>query len=183
MSDIITYIGPDGTVAIYRGPQSDAIEADPYADITRVLFHSSLTYIAAQEVISGTVRLTAGGYDATGKRIHKIHEHGLDYTPMVIGKVLNLRGLNYEGLVQNLTLHTGPAPFSGTLQIGSNDLPSWADWYLHKNVQLGVDDTHVTITDVTPMLGPSSTFVPYDTFDYDLEYVVAITNFPLPVLP
>ena len=98
--------------------------------------------------------------------------------------MLNLRALPYEGLVQNLTLQTGVAPFSGTLQIASTIVqPVLGGWYIHKNVQLGADDTHVTITDVSTFLGPRTTFAPYNTFDYDLEYEIVISNFALPDLP
>ena len=114
MSDIITYAGPDGTVAIYRGAQSDAIEADPHADISRVLFHSALNYITGAEVISGTVTLTAGGYDASGKKIYQVHPHGRGYAPLIFGKVLNLRALNAEGEIMGTpSLVQGRPRFQG----------------------------------------------------------------------
>lgn len=182
MSNIIIYAGPDGTVALYRGEQSDAIEADPHADISRVLFHSALNYIVVEEVISGTVTLTADGYDASGKKIYQVHPHGRAYAPLVFGKVLNLRAINTEGeMLFPLPLVTAPAPFSGTLQIGSSQQEPYGGQYVHKNIQLGVDETHITITDVTVLLGTSPGFTPFDTFEYSLDYEVAITNFALPV--
>lgn len=182
MSNIITYAGPDGTVALYRGEQSDAIEADPHADISRVLFHSALNYITGAEVISGTVTLTAGGYDASGKKIYQVHPHGRGYAPLIFGKVLNLRALNTEGeMLFPLPLVTGPAPFSGTLQIGSSQQEPYGGEYVHKNIQLGANETHITITDVAVLLGTSPGFTPFDTFEYALDYEVAITNFALPV--
>lgn len=181
MVDIITTVLPDGKTSIYQSPQSDAIEADPHADIGRVLFHSALNYITVEEVISGVVNLTANGYDASGKKIYNVYEHGLGYSPLLFGKVLNLRALNVEGdMLFPLPLTTGVAPFSGTLPIGSDNIQP-AGWYIHKNVQLGVNNTYVTVTDVTTFLGPSPLFAPYDTFTYDLEYQVAITTFQLPV--
>lgn len=182
MSNIITYAGPDGTVALYRGEQSDAIEADPHADISRVLFHSALNYITGADVISGTVTLTAGGYDASGKKIYQVHPHGRGYAPLIFGKVLNLRALSAEGEIMGTpSLVQGEAPFSGTLQNASTQLQPNGGWYIHKNIQLGANETHITITDVSTYLGPSPTFAPYDTFEYALDYEVVITNFALPV--
>lgn len=181
MTDLITTVLPDGTIALYRGPQSDEIEADPHEDIGRVLFHSALNYIVVQDIISGTLSLTADGYDPSGKKIYDLYAHGLDYAPLVFGKVLNLRARDQEGdVTAPLSLVTGEAPFSGTLQIASDNLQS-SGWYIHKNIQLGSNETHVTITDVSTYLGPSPNFIPHDTFAYDLEYQIAITNFALPV--
>ena len=62
MTKLTSYIGDDGRVAIYTGDKSEAIEADPHADIGRVLFHSALPYVTNREVIEGTLTLEAGGY-------------------------------------------------------------------------------------------------------------------------
>lgn len=184
MADIITYIGPDGTVAMYDGPQSDDIEADPHTDIGRVHFHSALPYIAATEVIEGSVTLEATGYDAVAKRVHNIHAHGRPYTPLVFGMALNLQGYPYEGGLRTPPgLATGPAPFSGTLMLGAY-VPWPGATYgrgRHKNLQLGANATHVTITDVQPYLTGTEPAGPQDSFSYVLQYRIAISNFALPV--
>ena len=179
--DANTFITPL-VQAVYTGPQSDAIEADPHADISKVKFHWLLPYVTIREVITGTLTLEATGYDAVAKRIYNVHAHGLAFVPMVIGVALNLRAIDtdtwsYPPLV------TGQVPISGTVMIGSTDLSGYGGWYKSKDIQVGANATHVTITDVQPDLFQPPDYVPLTSFTYDLDYRIAITNYALPVVP
>ncbi|MAB00097.1 MAG: hypothetical protein CMN87_12065 [Stappia sp.] len=185
MTKLTSYIGDDGRVAIYTGDKSEAIEADPHADIGRVLFHSALPYVTNREVIEGTLTLEAGGYDAVAKRVYNIHAHGYDFTPFILGAALNLRARTTDGWTPSFNtataFTTGTVPMSGTVQLGSDIVAPYGGWYLGKNLQVGVNDTHVTITDVQPELFTSPDYAPLTSFTYDLDYRVVLTNFPLPV--
>jgi hypothetical protein len=183
MTKLVTYIGDDGRVAIYTGDESETIEADPHADISRVKFHSALPYVTVRQVITGTVTLEATGYDAVAKRIYNVHAHGLSFTPMVVARALNLRARDTNGWSSPwwpTTLTTGPVPISGTVMLGSAEL-SQNGYYMHKNLQVGANATHVTITDVQPELWTTPDYAPLASFTYDLDYRIVITNFPLPV--
>lgn len=181
--DANTYADP-GRVAIYTGPQSDAIEADPHADISKVKFHTALPYVVISKVIEGTVTLEATGYDAVAKRIYNIHAHGFDFTPFIIGVALNLRARTTDGWTPAWNpateITTGQVPMSGTVQLGSTVVAQYNS-YMHKNLQVGANATHVTITDVQPELGTLPDYVPLDSFAYALDYRITITTFPLPV--
>lgn len=186
MTDDANFYADPYRVAIYTGEQSDAIEADPHADISRVKFHSALPYVTIRRVITGTVSLQPDGYDAVAKRIYNIHPHGLSFTPMVIGLALNLRARNTNGWISdwipaNDPLITGEAPISGTVMLASTELGQYGGYYKHKNIQVGVNETHVTITDVQPDIFQPPTYAPLQSFAYDLQYRIAITNFALPV--
>ncbi|MHC5656025.1 hypothetical protein [Stappia sp. ICDLI1TA098] len=185
---IITRGMPDGHVAIYKGPRDPGIEADPLADLSRVLFHSRLKYDVVQEVVSFRLALSAGPYSADGKIVHNVHAHGLDYTPMIFGTIKNYRGVPYNDQIgQNLPgtppLTTGEVPFSGTVMLPSTDHVI-AGSYAFKLLTLGCNATHVTVTDVSVYGVSTDPNYPgsyYNTFAYDLECEVWITKTPLPV--
>lgn len=179
---VITRGMPDGHVAIYKGPRDPAIEADPFADLGRVLFHTRLDYVVVQRVETVNLTLPAGPYDADGKMVHNVLAHGLPYTPLIFGMVKNCRGVGHNGTVSPAHLTEGPVPFSGTVVLGSGQLIG--NTYAFKMLQLGCNETHVTVTDVSVYGASFSTSYPgsyYNTFSYDLELEIWITKTALPV--
>lgn len=179
---IITRGMPDGHVAIYHGPRDTAIEADPHADLGRVLFHTRLDYTVVQRVETLTLNLPAGPYDSSGKIVHNVLAHGLPYTPLIFGMVKNCRGVGHNGGMDPAYQTEGPVPFSGTVVLGSAQLISTG--YAFKMLQLGCNDTHVTVTDLSPYVaGYSSSYLGtyYNTFTYALEVELWITKTALPI--
>ncbi|SDT97197.1 hypothetical protein [Stappia sp. ES.058] len=179
---------PDGHAAIYKGPREIAIENDPHADIARVLFHTKLDYTVVQSIVDVTVNLTGVNYDASGKTVYNVHAHGLPYTPLIFGIIKNYQGVPYNDVIgQNQPgtppLTTGVVPFSGTIVLPST---GWiaGGAYAFRMLQLGCNETHVTVTDVSPYGASFATSYPssyYNTFPYDLECQVWITKTALPV--
>jgi hypothetical protein len=82
--------GANGRVALYSGPQSDAIEADPFTDLSKVTFHSDLDYIGFTKITKTyTIPATSGGVF----RMERIDlgAHGKAFTPICFAV---LRGWN-----------------------------------------------------------------------------------------
>ena len=174
-------------VQIYTGPRDEALEADPHVDIGRVDFHTGLNYIVVREKVTGTTVLTGTDFDSDGKKVYNIHEHGLGYTPLIFGMYLNAIGRDSNGsTVPSLWSPavdgvTGPLPFSGSLMIPTAS--TYDGLYLFHMVYLGVNGTHVTITDVSPY--STGLALDYKSSYFDLppitvEWAVWLTNYQLP---
>ena len=174
-------------VQIYTGPRDTDLEDDPHHDITRVDFHSDLNYIVRRQKVTGSTVLTGTDYDSDGKKVYQIIEHGRGYTPLIFGMYLNAVGRDSNGwTVPSLWDITtqgveAPLPFSGSLVIPTAG--TYAGRYLHHLVYLGVNGTHVTITDVSSY--SSSLALDYKSSYFNLpsitvEWAVWITNFELP---
>jgi hypothetical protein len=185
--DANTYADPY-RVAIYTGPQSDALEDDPYVDLSRVKFHSDLPYTEIVSTVSGTVDLPKGSpawYPSYLGRKVVLFDHGLDYTPLFFGQ---LSGVKFEDVRRSIPAVYLDVPMSGSVPIGHG----WEDGYINgfprnqcgREVNFGADETSIFIWDA-----PSSPFytVPSDynqgtdhqALPVTLSYVVFVTNVEL----
>ena len=96
--------GANGRVAVYSGPQSDAIEADPTTDLSKVTFHSDLDYIGFKRVRkTHTIAATSGS--AFNMVRVDLGAHGKAFTPITFAI---LRGwINGDGTAVDIPLGGG----------------------------------------------------------------------------
>lgn len=80
--------GANGRVAVYSGPQSDDIEADPMADISKVTYHSDLDNIGFHKV-SASIPVALGSASAFQRFSISAYTHGLAYTPVFFAVLRN----------------------------------------------------------------------------------------------
>lgn len=96
--------GPNGRVAIYEGPQSDAIEADPLTDLSKVTFHTGLGYVGFQRVRKTYTVPAVSQNNYVNERIN-LGAHGKGFTPIVFAI---LRGwVNGDGTPVDLPICGG----------------------------------------------------------------------------
>lgn len=87
--------GSDGTVAIFNG--ADDVIDNPLADLSRVLFHSSLQYPAIVSEHDITVPLPARSTSSFTPI--PLFAHGKSGTPFVLGYIANLANVPLAGSV------------------------------------------------------------------------------------
>lgn len=187
MASVILHAKRGQGTQVYDGPRDEALEADPHHDISRVHFHTGLKYIVGRKKVTGSTVLTGVDYDTDGQKVYNIYEHGLGYTPLIFGMYLNAVGRDSNGSTApaawniNTQSTVAPLPFSGSLMIPTSG--TYNGLYLFHLVYLGVNGTHVTITDVS--VYSTGLALDYKDSYFDLppitvEWAVWLTNYQLP---
>lgn len=130
----------DGTkTAVYTVPSltstDDAPLSNPLGNLSRVIFHSDLDYMAVQSTIqTGTLTLIARSGTAALTQRYNLFAHGLGYQPLILGALVGFEGAD-RPLLGTIFLQTG----SGTNGMGTPN--SEQGWF--RSVQLGADATYV----------------------------------------
>lgn len=89
--------GSDGVVCIHTG--ADNVVNAPTADLSRVLFHSSLEYPALIRTQTATVTLKGRLTNTVARTTHTLFAHGQAGTPFVLGYIANLGNVSLAGTV------------------------------------------------------------------------------------
>lgn len=89
--------GSDGVVCIHTG--ADDVVSTPTADLSRVLFHSSLLYPSLLYSQAASVTLPQRLLNTQALTTHTLFAHGLAGTPFVLGYITTLSNLPLAGTV------------------------------------------------------------------------------------
>lgn len=119
----LTARGTDGVVCIHNG--NDDVVDDPYLDLSRVLFHSSLRYPAVVDTQTGSTAMASVAVGAVRSTTYRLFEHGRPGIPMVLGYLTNFGN--------------GRVPLAGS--VATAIVSKWSGRF----VTLGADATHVIL--------------------------------------
>lgn len=138
----------DGKVAIYTGSDDDPFD-DPIDNLSRVLFHSELTYPAIIATQSGTLSLPSRGANVQLVTGYNLFAHGQAGAPLVLGYV---------------TVGGTRVPLAGSVPVQGDDR-GWGRW-----LALGADTTNVLISE------SCFAFLGYSAIDVDwVVYVLDVS--------
>lgn len=110
--------GTSGVVCIYNG--ADDVVANPNADLSRVLFHSSLLYPTVISQQSGSTTLPAVGEKQSVNTTYTLFNHGTAGTPFVLGYISNLAAVNVA-LAGSVPTDMGADGFSRWVTLGADN--------------------------------------------------------------
>ena len=95
---------PEGRVVMYTGSKDAALEADPFLDLSRIIFHSGLDYIGFEKITLQHTVPHLGQGEFRSLRI-PIQAHGKNFTPITFAI---LRGWpNADGTLVDLPIGGG----------------------------------------------------------------------------
>lgn len=139
--------GSDGVVCIHTG--SDNVVDTPTADLSRVLFHSSLQYPSVIATLTATISLPAVSTNQARNVVHTVGAHGRAGTPFVLGYLSNVGNLPLAGHVP-LDLSSGG--FGRWVILGANATDVILDEYTLTSTTVSLSardiDVVVLVTDL-----------------------------------
>jgi hypothetical protein len=126
----------DGIVAIFNG--ADDVYYNPYADLSRVLFHSSLLYPQIIETHTGYLYFPVLTENQSRRQVHTLFYHGKAGVPLIFGLLL---GINYGydlPLQGSVPVYMDQYGFARYVTLGANN----AQVMLHEDA-LAKDDSYI----------------------------------------
>lgn len=138
--------------ALAGSPIDDPVIDDPYADISRVKYHSALPYVHVVAKWTGLLTIPArGGFIAN--QAHTLFAHGLSYTPLLFGSVLGWSQFN-DSHHSYTDSGSYDLPLIGSVSLWSSTTygPGNHD-IISQYVALGADATNVYLVEIANATG------------------------------
>lgn len=165
-----TRLRKDGSVtAVYTVPTLTSSDNAPFtaplSNLSRVVFHSDLDYLAIQPIggdliKTGTLSLPSRSGTTAGTYRHNLFTHGLGYQPLVMGHLVSFEGYNTP-LLGTTPIRT---PIDRVLPTTQADI---------RTVQLGADATNVYLHEYMLLVSTSLT---YPAVDLNWRIMVTTRN-------